>query len=90
MIIKNLILNDKYKVFFMKILKLIFFDRFETAKSKINQKYDEIECSLICEFEKAHRANDRESMKEISSILSHFKGYSQCITVYIEEAVMVC
>lgn len=48
--------------------------------------YDEIECSLIMEFVKAHRAGDKDRMKEIASTLSHFKGYSQCIDAFIEEA----
>ncbi|XP_045120957.1 exocyst complex component 5-like isoform X1 [Portunus trituberculatus] len=60
--------------------------KFETAKKKIAEKYDEIECSLIMEFVKAHRAGDKDRMKEIASTLSHFKGYSQCIDAFIEEA----
>lgn len=38
------------------------------------------------EFVKAHRAGDKDRMKEIAAILSHFKGYSQCVDAFIEEA----
>ncbi|XP_076028740.1 exocyst complex component Sec10 [Oratosquilla oratoria] len=60
--------------------------KFENAKQKIGEKYDEIERSLILEFIKAHRSTDKERMKEIAAILSHFKGYSQCVDAFIEEA----
>ncbi|XP_069989256.1 exocyst complex component 5 [Penaeus vannamei] len=60
--------------------------KFENAKQKIGEKYDEIERSLIMEFVKAHRAGDKDRMKEIAAILSHFKGYSQCVDAFIEEA----
>lgn len=38
------------------------------------------------EFVKAHRAGDKDRMKEIATTLSHFKGYSQCVDAFIEEA----
>ncbi|KAK3868397.1 hypothetical protein Pcinc_026201 [Petrolisthes cinctipes] len=60
--------------------------KFEGAKQKIAEKYDEIERSLIMEFVKAHRAGDKDRMKEIAGTLSHFKGYSQCVDAFIEEA----
>lgn len=62
--------------------------KFEQAKKKIASKYDEIERSLIEEFVKAHRSQDKSRMKEIASILSHFKGYSQCIDAFIEHSQM--
>ncbi|KAJ9578780.1 hypothetical protein L9F63_004988 [Diploptera punctata] len=62
--------------------------KFEIAKKKIASKYDEIERSLIEEFVKAHRSNDKGRMKEIASILSHFKGYPQCIDAFIEQSQM--
>lgn len=65
---------------------VIVSSRFEVAKAKIAEKYDEIERSLILEFIKAHRAVDKDRMKEIASTLSHFKGYSQCIDAFIGEA----
>lgn len=70
----------------MYIFIIAFVHRFENAKAKIAKKYDEIERSLIMEFVKAHRAGDKDRMKEIASTLSHFKGYSQCIDAFIEEA----
>lgn len=63
--------------------------RFEKAKKKIAAKYDEIERSLIEEFVKAHRSDDKGRMKEIATILSHFKGYPQCIDAFIEQSQMV-
>jgi hypothetical protein len=63
--------------------------RFEKAKKKISTKYDEIERSLIEEFVKAHRSDDKGRMKEIATILSHFKGYPQCIDAFIEQSQMV-
>lgn len=62
------------------------FFRFDSAKQKIAEKYDEIERSLIMEFVIAHRAGDKDRMKEIAGTLSHFKGYSQCVDAFIEEA----
>lgn len=66
-----------------------FLCRFEKAKKKIAAKYDEIERSLIEEFVKAHRSDDKGRMKEIATILSHFKGYPQCIDAFIEQSQMV-
>lgn len=63
--------------------------RFEKAKKKIATKYDEIERSLIEEFVKAHRSDDKGRMKEIATILSHFKGYPQCVDAFIEQSQMV-
>lgn len=63
--------------------------RFEDAKKKIEQKYDEIEKTLIDEFSRAQIANDLSMMKEIASILLHFKGYSQCMDVFIEQSQAV-
>nr|CAD7603020.1 unnamed protein product [Timema genevievae] len=62
--------------------------KFEKAKKKIASKYDEIERSLIEEFVKAHRSADIGRMKEIATILSHFKGYSQCVDAFIEQSQM--
>jgi hypothetical protein len=63
--------------------------RFEKAKKKIATKYDEIERSLIEEFVKAHRSDNKGRMKEIATILSHFKGYPQCVDAFIEQSQMV-
>jgi hypothetical protein len=38
---------------------------------------------------KAHRSDDKGRMKEIATILSHFKGYPQCIDAFIEQSQMV-
>ncbi|KAK0181895.1 hypothetical protein PV327_000079 [Microctonus hyperodae] len=63
-------------------------DKFEQAKVKISTKYDEIERSLIEEFVRAHNSDDAERMKELASVLAHFKGYSQCINAFIEQSQM--
>lgn len=62
--------------------------KFEEAKKKIAVKYDEIERSLIEEFVEAHRKYDVPRMKEIATILSHFKGYPQCVDAFIEQSQM--
>ncbi|XP_046434817.1 exocyst complex component 5 [Neodiprion fabricii] len=63
-------------------------DKFDGAKKKISAKYDEIERSLIEEFARAHSGEDATRMKELASILSHFKGYSQCVDAFIEHSQM--
>lgn len=59
--------------------------KFDEAKEKIFQKYDQIERELIEEFVIAQRNDDKQRMKEIARILSHFKGYSQCMDAFIEN-----
>ncbi|XP_012272087.1 exocyst complex component 5 [Orussus abietinus] len=61
-------------------------EKFENAKKKISAKYDEIERSLIEEFVRAHSNEDASRMKELASVLSHFKGYSQCVDAFIEQS----
>ncbi|XP_015590995.1 exocyst complex component 5 [Cephus cinctus] len=63
-------------------------EKFEHAKKKIGAKYDEIERSLIEEFVRAHNSEDAVRMKELASVLAHFKGYSQCIDAFIEQSQM--
>ncbi|KAI7692750.1 Exocyst complex component 5 [Sarcoptes scabiei] len=62
--------------------------RFNLAKEFISKKYNLIEKHLIEEFSSAHKNDDRAKMKKIAAILSHFKGYSQCIDVFIEQSQM--
>lgn len=59
--------------------------KFNQARQRIAKKYNEIECELIEEFDKAHQQGDIIKMKETATILSHFKGYSQCIDAFIEQ-----
>jgi hypothetical protein len=63
--------------------------KFSVAQKLIGQKYDEIERSLIDEFVIAQHKRDRTRMKHIAGILSHFKGYSQCIDAFIEQSQSV-
>lgn len=58
---------------------------FQDAIAGIEKKYAEIERALIEEFVKSHRSGDYARMKEIASILSHFRGYSQCVDAFIEQ-----
>jgi len=46
---------------------------FDEAVKGIEKKYTEIEGQLIEDFVKSHRSNDYPRMKEIASILSHFR-----------------
>ncbi|KAF3427629.1 hypothetical protein E2986_08375 [Frieseomelitta varia] len=63
-------------------------EKFEHAKKKIAVKYDEIERNLIEEFVRAHNREDATRMRELASVLAHFKGYSQCIDAFIEQSQM--
>lgn len=58
---------------------------------KIIKKYDEIERLLIEEFIKCHSRKNLIRMKEVAAILTHFKGYSQCVDAFIEysQAVLI-
>jgi len=56
---------------------------------KIIKKYDEIECLLIEEFIKNHSRKNIVRMNEIAAILTHFKGYSQCVDAFIEYSQAV-
>lgn len=64
-------------------------DKFGVAKKKIESKYDEIERSLIEEFAMAQTTENIEKMKELAKIMSQFKGYNQCVDVYIEQSQAV-
>jgi hypothetical protein len=63
--------------------------KFDPAVKKINQKYDEIERMLIEEFVSAQTREDHERMKQIAHILYNFKGYSQCVDLFIEQSQRV-
>jgi len=56
---------------------------------KIIKKYDEIERMLIEEFIKNHSRKNVVRMNEIAAILTHFKGYSQCVDAFIEYSQAV-
>jgi len=59
--------------------------QFEPAQKSIEAKYTEIESALIEEFVKHHRSDDKQKMKELALILSHFRGYNQCVNAFIEQ-----
>ncbi|XP_064622369.1 exocyst complex component 5-like [Lineus longissimus] len=60
--------------------------KFDTARQKISDKYDEIESNLIDDFLQAHHNGDKRTMKRVAATLSHFKGYPQCIDAFVEES----
>ena len=62
--------------------------KFDHAKKLISKRYNYIEKQLIEEFCSAQKNDDKVKMKKIASILSMFKGYSQCIDVFIEQSQM--
>lgn len=64
--------------------------RFDGVKKKIERKYCDIEKILIDDFGTAMGNDDLKRMKEIASLLSQFKGYSQCIDAYISQTQAVC
>lgn len=64
-------------------------EKFGVAKKKIEAKYDEVERNLIEEFAFAQKEENIQKMKELANIMSQFKGYSQCIDVYIEQSQAV-
>ncbi|KAG5670589.1 hypothetical protein PVAND_000840 [Polypedilum vanderplanki] len=61
-------------------------DKFGAAKKKIESKYDEVERNLIEEFARAQTEENIDKMKELAKIMSQFKGYNQCVDVYIEQS----
>lgn len=62
--------------------------KFDNAKEQISKRYNFIEKQLIEKFCIAQKNDDKVKMKKIASILSLFKGYSQCIDVFIEQSQM--
>ena len=40
---------------------------------------------MIEEFVKHHRSGDTEKMAELALILSHFRGYNECVNAFIEQ-----
>ncbi|ESO94153.1 hypothetical protein LOTGIDRAFT_215620 [Lottia gigantea] len=60
--------------------------KFDRARQKIAEKYDNIERELIGEFKNAHREKDLKKMKKIASVMTNFKGYGQCIDAFITES----
>ncbi|XP_005100941.1 exocyst complex component 5 [Aplysia californica] len=59
--------------------------RFDIARQRIAEKYDEVERELIEEFRLGQQAGDRRQMRKITNLLQHFKSYGQCIDVFIVE-----
>ena len=63
--------------------------RFEGARSRISQKYDDVERRLIERFVSAQKRDDRDAMKEVATVMAQFKGFSQCVDAFIEQSQMV-
>lgn len=58
---------------------------FSLAQRAIEAKYSDIERSLIEEFVRHHRSEDTARMAELALILSHFRGYTECVNAFIEQ-----
>jgi len=58
---------------------------FSPAQRAIEAKYSEIERCLIEEFVRHHRSDDTARMAELALILSHFRGYNECVNAFIEQ-----
>ncbi|CAJ0601193.1 unnamed protein product [Cylicocyclus nassatus] len=57
-------------------------EKFATVQARIAHRYEEVERLLIDEFGRAQR--DEKKMAEVAKILSEFKGYSHCVSRYVE------
>lgn len=62
--------------------------KFDQAKESIIKRYNIIEKQLINEFENAQKNDDKIKMKRIAFLLFNFKGYTQCMDVFIEQSHM--
>lgn len=60
---------------------------FQPVRQRIATKYDEIERQLIERFVYAQERDDRQQMKALASMLSHFNGYGQCVDAFIEHSI---
>ena len=59
--------------------------KFDIARQRIAEKYDQVERELIEEFRLGQQSGDRRQMRKITNLLQHFKSYGQCIDVFIVE-----
>lgn len=88
------VFNDKERVYEAadSIQKLFIIaqdlpdNKFSTLKKNIETVYDQVEKALIEKFAAEHSAGNIEEMKKIATVLSQFKGYNQCIDVFIEQS----
>lgn len=88
------VFNDKARVYEAaeSILKLYIIaqdlpdKQFSTLKKNIETVYDQVEKTLIEKFATEHTAGNIEEMKKIATVLSQFKGYNQCVDVFIEQS----
>ncbi|KAM7282659.1 exocyst complex component 5 [Ixodes scapularis] len=62
--------------------------KFDKARQRIAHKYNEIEKALTAEFVRAHHEGDKEVMREVAAVLSHFRGYSTCVDTFIDQSQM--
>lgn len=92
----NSAIPQRCLLFYIDFLQLLhtlnynnLFCRFDNVKRKIERKYCDIEKMLIEEFATAMINEDLKRMKEIASVLSQFKGYSQCVDAYIDQSQAV-
>ncbi|EDO34386.1 predicted protein [Nematostella vectensis] len=60
-------------------------ERFEDVKERIQDRYNQVEGDLISQFKHAHHCGDTDKMKACAETLVPFKGYSQCVDIFIEQ-----
>ncbi|KNC72513.1 hypothetical protein SARC_14930, partial [Sphaeroforma arctica JP610] len=58
---------------------------FVLTKQRIVSKCNELEQTLLHRFSKAYNEGNVEGMKACASTLSHSKGFSQCMDLYIGQ-----
>lgn len=59
-------------------------EKFATLKKNIETVYDQVEKNLIERFAAEYQAGNIEEMHRIATVMAQFKGYTQCIDVFIE------
>lgn len=62
--------------------------RFEQASFLIEKKYSETETKIIERFRHAYMDGNKIMMKKYLMILSNFKGYQNCINMFIKNSQM--
>ncbi len=60
-------------------------ERFADARFLIDKKYSELEAKITDKFHQAFFVADKKAMKKYLLILSNFKGYQNCVNVFIKN-----
>ena len=70
-------------------LFICFYSRYGNVRKNIMKTYNDIERILIGEFVSALETGNISRMKEVANVLSPFRGYSDCVSAYIEHSQRV-